>query len=124
MGWLRLVGSLKLYVSFVEYCLFYRSVLQKRPVILRSLLYEVTLYLYHLNHIYTHDYVRVCMAYEFVFYIYIHICAYVYYVHICTRVCVCVCVCVGVCVCLCVCVCVCVCVCCCVYIYIYIGICI
>jgi len=27
MGWLRLVGSLKLYVSFAEYCLFYRALL-------------------------------------------------------------------------------------------------
>jgi len=34
MGWLRLVGSLKLYVSFVEY----RALLQKRPMILRGLL--------------------------------------------------------------------------------------
>ena len=29
MGWLRLVGSLKLYVSFAEYRLFYRALLQK-----------------------------------------------------------------------------------------------
>jgi len=29
MGWLRLVGSLKLYVSFSEYSLFYRALLQK-----------------------------------------------------------------------------------------------
>ena len=34
MGWLRLVGSLKLYVSFVEY----RALLQKRPMISRGLL--------------------------------------------------------------------------------------
>jgi len=33
MGWLRLVGSLKLRVSFAEYRLFYRALLQKRPVI-------------------------------------------------------------------------------------------
>jgi len=33
MGWLRLVGSLKLYVSFAEYSLFYRALLQKRPAI-------------------------------------------------------------------------------------------
>jgi len=33
MGWLRLVGSLKLYVSFAEYGLFYRALLQKRPII-------------------------------------------------------------------------------------------
>jgi len=30
MGWLRLVGSLKLFVSFAEYCLFYRALLKKR----------------------------------------------------------------------------------------------
>ena len=34
MGWLRSVGSIKLYVSFAEYCLFYRALLQKRPTIL------------------------------------------------------------------------------------------
>ena len=38
MGWLRLVGSLKWKVSFAEYRLFYRALLQKRPTILRSLL--------------------------------------------------------------------------------------
>jgi len=44
-GWLRLVGSLKLYISFAEYRLFYRALLQKRPIILRSLLTEATPYL-------------------------------------------------------------------------------
>jgi len=34
MGWLQLVGSIKLQVSFAEYSLFYRALLQKRPVIL------------------------------------------------------------------------------------------
>jgi len=34
MGCLRLVGSLKLQVSFAEYRLFLRALLQKRPVIL------------------------------------------------------------------------------------------
>jgi len=38
MGWLRLVGSLKLQVSFAEYSLFHRALLQERPIILRSLL--------------------------------------------------------------------------------------
>ena len=33
MGWLRLVGSIKLQVSFAEYSLFYRAFLQKRPII-------------------------------------------------------------------------------------------
>ena len=44
MGWLRLVGSLKLQVSFAEYSLFYRALLQKRPIILRSLLIKATPY--------------------------------------------------------------------------------
>ena len=44
MGCLRLAGSLKLYVSFAEYCLFYMALLQKRPIILRSLLIEDTSY--------------------------------------------------------------------------------
>jgi len=42
MGWLQLVGALKLQVSFAEYRLFYRALLQKRPVILRSLLIVAT----------------------------------------------------------------------------------
>ena len=44
MGWLRLVGSLKLnlQVSFAEYSLFYTAVLHKRPVIWRSLLTVAT----------------------------------------------------------------------------------
>ena len=33
MGWLRSVGSIKLYVSLAEFCPFYRALLQKRPVI-------------------------------------------------------------------------------------------
>jgi len=46
MGWLRWVGSLKLQVSFAEYHLFYRALLQKRPIILRSLLIVATLYVF------------------------------------------------------------------------------
>jgi len=42
--WLRLVGSLKWYVSFAEYSPFYRALLQKRTVILRSLLIVATQY--------------------------------------------------------------------------------
>jgi len=48
MGWLRLVGSSKLDVSFAEYRLFYRALLQKRPIILRSLLMVATAYHTHL----------------------------------------------------------------------------
>jgi len=51
MRWLRLVGSLKLYVSFAKYRLLYRALLQKRPMILRSLLIVATPYL-HLTHSY------------------------------------------------------------------------
>ena len=42
MGWLRLVGSLQLQVSFAECRLFYRALLQRRPIILRSLLIVAT----------------------------------------------------------------------------------
>jgi hypothetical protein len=45
MGLLRLVGSLKIYVSFAEYHLFYWALVQKRPVILRSLLTDATQYM-------------------------------------------------------------------------------
>jgi len=45
MGWLRLVGSLKLQVSFAGYSLFYRALLKKRPIILRSLLIVATPYM-------------------------------------------------------------------------------
>jgi len=44
MGRLQLVGSLKLQVSFAGYSLFYKALLQKRPIILRSLLLEATPY--------------------------------------------------------------------------------
>ena len=42
MGSLRLVGSLHSSVSFAEYRLFYRALLQKRQVILKSLLVVAT----------------------------------------------------------------------------------
>jgi len=45
MGWLRLVGSLKSQVSFAEYRLFDRALLQKRPIILPTLLTVATPYL-------------------------------------------------------------------------------
>jgi len=44
MGCLRLVGSFNLYVSFAEYSLFYRALLQKRPMFVRSLLIAATPY--------------------------------------------------------------------------------
>jgi len=46
MGWLRLVGSLKLYVSFAKEPYKRDDLLQKRPIIWRSLLIVATPYLY------------------------------------------------------------------------------
>jgi len=62
MRWLRLAGFLRLYVSFVEYSLFYRALLQKRPIILRSLLIIATPYVNTLSYAqvatHTHTYNR------------------------------------------------------------------
>jgi len=50
MWWLHVVASFKLQVSFAEYRLFYRALLQKRPIILRRLLIVATPYL-HMRHV-------------------------------------------------------------------------
>jgi len=42
MGWLRLVGSLKLQVSFAKEPYKREDILEKRPIILRSLLFVAT----------------------------------------------------------------------------------
>ena len=42
MGWLRLVESIKLQVSFAKQSLFYRALLQQRPIILSILLTKAT----------------------------------------------------------------------------------
>ena len=42
IGWLQLVGSIKLQVFSVEYSPFYRTLLQKRPIMLSILLTEAT----------------------------------------------------------------------------------
>ena len=44
MGWLRLVGSLKLHVSFAKEPYKRDYILLKRPIILRSLLIDATPY--------------------------------------------------------------------------------
>jgi len=51
MGWLRLVGSLNLQVSFAKDPHKRDDILQKRPILLRSLLIAATLYHFplHLN---------------------------------------------------------------------------
>ena len=50
MGWLRSVGSIELQVSFTEYSLFYRSLLQKRPTILSLQLNQATPSEYYGSH--------------------------------------------------------------------------
>ena len=42
MGWLQLVGSIKLQVSCTGYSLFYGALLQKKPIILLILLVAAT----------------------------------------------------------------------------------
>ena len=63
MGWLRLVGSFKLHVSFVKEPYKRDDILQKRPIILRSLLIVATpnpayvcVYVIYL-HSYVHKYI-------------------------------------------------------------------
>ena len=50
MGWLRSVGLIELYASFAEYPLFYRSLLQKRPIILSILVTKATQQMYTAKH--------------------------------------------------------------------------
>ena len=54
MGWPRLVGSIKLQFSFAEYSLFYRSLVQKRPIIVSIPLTEATSYMHSFMHTYIH----------------------------------------------------------------------
>ena len=70
MEWLRLVGSLKLEVSFAESSPFYRALLQKRPIIFRSLL------IMHMRiRVYEKMYicVYVCVYVKLYMYIYVYI---------------------------------------------------
>jgi len=54
--WLRLVGSLKLYFSFAKEPYERDDILQKRPIILRSLLIVATPYIYHVIQMVIHIY--------------------------------------------------------------------
>jgi len=90
MGWLLLIGSLKLYVSFAKELDKRDDILQMRRIILRSLLFVATPYL-SINLFKYTACVCVCMC----------VCGMCVRV----RVCVCVCVCVYTCVCVCVYVC-------------------
>ena len=65
MGWVRLVGSSKLQVSFAKEPCKTDDILQKRPITIRSLLIVATPYVY--RYVYTSVYV----------YVYTLICLYV-----------------------------------------------
>ena len=83
MGWLWLVGSIKLYVSFAEYRLFYRALLQKRPIIVRSLLIVATPYPHlhlHLCPLYPRLHLHLYPCPRRSVYVYIQICRFIYYV--------------------------------------------
>jgi len=56
MGWLRLVGSFKAYVSFAKEPYKRDDILQKRPIILRRLLIVATPYLLEKTYIHTQKY--------------------------------------------------------------------
>jgi len=78
MGWLRLVGSLKLQVSLENIGLFCRALLKKRPIMLRSLLIGATPYTYASGLSLVQS---SCLAQRFVC-VLLHMCIYVYiYVH-------------------------------------------
>jgi len=71
MGSIRLAISLKFQVSFAEYRLFYKALLQKRPIILRSLLIEGTPYMWLAKRM-VHDlcvcvHVFTCVCQEFLY---------------------------------------------------------
>ena len=64
MGWLRLVGSLQLQVSFAKEHYERDYILQKRPKILRSFLIQATPYIYMHTHTYTNTYIHIHVMYN------------------------------------------------------------
>ena len=95
MGWLRLVDFLKSQVSFAEYRLFHRALLQKRLMFLGSLLIVATPYcrIYGLllsiqsltkeqRFIYIHIYVHICIYRYLYSYCRIEVCSITYYIDV------------------------------------------
>jgi len=87
MGWLRLVGSFKLLVSFAKEPYKRDDILQKRPRISRSLLIVATPYLYiHtcIPHVYiptyicTHPHTCTRYGYIYIYIVYVYVCIYIY----------------------------------------------
>jgi len=85
MGWLRFAGSLKSQVSSAEYSRFYRALLQKRRMILRSMLIVATTYIHicvrgmPTGTIYIYIYIYI---YMFFMYVYTHMYIHNVYTHI------------------------------------------
>ena len=73
---LKIIG-----VSFAEYHLFCRALLQKRPVILRSLLIEATPYMSLAPYIYMYTYIYIYIYLYMYTYIYIYIHTHLYVCH-------------------------------------------
>jgi len=71
MGWLRLVGSLRLQVSLAKEPHKTDDILQKRFIDLRSLLIVATPYTY--IYVYIHIYICICIRV-----LYVCTCAYIY----------------------------------------------
>jgi len=93
MGWLRSVGSLKLYVSFAKEPYKRDYILQERPIILRSL--QIVATPYFLNP-FVCACICVCMCVCIHTYIYvcIHICIHTYiyiylHIHLCIHIRIC-----------------------------------
>jgi len=80
MGWLRLVGLIKSQVTFAEYRLVYRALLQKRPINLWSYQPKPPHMYIYVSHVYVHG-----RIYVFIYlYMYISICVYIY-MYFCTS---------------------------------------
>jgi len=69
MGWLRIVGSLKSYVSFAKKPYKRDYILQKRPINLRILRFVATPYIY----VYVYIHVSTCVRVQMYIYIYIRV---------------------------------------------------
>jgi len=85
------VGSLKFNVSFAEYGLFYRTLLQKRTIILRSLLIVVAPYHVSVAPNCSCMYTYICMYECIMLYVYTFVYRFTY---ICMYICMCVYICI------------------------------
>jgi len=97
MGWLRLVVSLELQVSFAKEPYKRDDILRKRPIILRSLLIVATPYTHSdlryvgvcTNDVCMDGSVDVCIYCAYIYIcVYMYICIYVLYIYVCMYTCI------------------------------------